>query len=341
MKILLKDIAQEANVSRATVTRVMNGNENVSTELTEKVNSAAKRLGFSFSSYEDKKINQTNVKVIGLIVSDLSNPFFIVLMRGVVSEARVLNYGVQIFETNEDFEKEKNILDSVNDYKFKGVIICASHISEPLIKNFAIKANIPIVLINRYISFSNISCIVIDYQKAMEQAATHLIELGHRRIAYLAGPSSNETSQKRRSGIEEAMRKAGLTLSSDLCIDSFPNEEGGFHAMISLLSLPEEKRPTGILAYNDMIAVGAYRAIRIRGLRIPEDISIIGNDNIEIASILYPPLTTVSPEKVHMGILAMQTINRMNSEDYKPSDGFIQLEAPLTLRYSTGPVPNN
>lgn len=109
--------------------------------------------------------------------------------------------------------------------------------------------------------------------------------------------------------------------------------------MISLLSLPKEKQPTAVLAYNDLVAVGALRAIRMKSLRVPEDISIIGMDNIPITTHTYPPLTTVSPPKVQIGALAMRNIHRMNTGEYENREGYMEVEAPLTLRYSTGPAP--
>lgn len=341
MKVLLKDIANEAGVSTATVSRIINGSVPVSTSLEEKVLSAAEKLGYIVETNLPavKKFQQKS-NVIGLIVSDFSNPFFQVLMRGVLNEARSSNYGVQVFETNENVQTEVEIFKSLQQFDLAGIIVSASRVQESVLLQFSQRSEKPIVLINRYVKAPNVSCIIVDYERSMIQAATHLINLGHRRIAYLAGPAQSESSQDRKRGIIEAMRRARLSLDPLLCLDSFPNIEGGFSAMVSLLGLPKEKQPTGVLAYNDLVALGALRAIRLKNMRVPEDISLIGNDNIEMLDHTYPPLTTVSPPKNHMGILAMQSLNQMISGKNGLGDGFIQVDAPLTLRYSTGPVNN-
>jgi len=337
MKITLKEIAKEAGVSQSTISRMVTGNATVSYELEQKVLQASQKLGVEFP----KKINHRREfsNVIGLLVADLSNPYFLEIMRGVTSEAKNLDYGVQIFETNEDIQFEEETFRSITNFDLSGLILCASRISDTRLLNFYHQCNLPMVLVNRYIKDPSICCITVDYHKSMFQATTHLINLGHRRIAYLSGPSKSDTSLNRRSGIVDALAQINLNLDSDLCPGSFPNVEGGFQAMISLLTLPDSKRPTAVLAYNDLIAVGALKAIRMRGLRVPEDISVIGIDNIYLTIHTNPPLTTISPPKVQIGALAMRTIYRMNIGDYEKGEGYMEIDAPLTLRYSTGPAP--
>ena len=342
MKITLKQIAREAGVSQATVSRLVNQNTGVSSELEEKVTNAAKKLGVELPRKSSAvKSNQTKNKVIGLLVTDLSNPYFQVIMRGVIDEARILNYGVQIFETYEDIRSEEEAIKTIERFKLDGAILSASRISENKLINFHKNTKIPIALMNRYVKEPEICCIIVDFQRSLFQATTHLIDLGHKKIAYLSGPSNSDPSKTRRAGIVKALEQANLKLEADLCVGSFPNVEGGFQAMISLLSLSPDKRPTAVLAYNDLIAVGALRAIRMKGLQVPNDISIIGVDNIDMSEHTYPPLTTISPPKVKMGSIAMRAIYRMNMGEYYPTDGYIEVDAPLTLRYSTGPVKHN
>ena len=305
MKITLKDIAKEAGVSQATISRIVNGNAAVSYTLEQKVFQAAKELGVEIP----KKDSQQNSKhihsnVIGLLVADLSNPYFFDILRGVISEAKLIDYGVQIFETNEDVQSEEETFQTIGHFNLNGLILCASRISDSRLLNFYHQYNLPMVLVNRYVKDPTICCITVDYHKSMYQAATHLINLGHKRIAYLSGPSKSDTSLKRRSGIVDALIKAELKLDPDLCPGSFPNTEGGFQVMISLLALPEWKRPTAVLAYNDLIAIGALRAIRMKGLKVPEDISIIGVDNIDITSHTFPPSNNCCSAKSPDGIIS-------------------------------------
>ena len=336
IKITLKKIAQEAGVSQATVSRIVNRNTNVSPELIEKVENAARKLGVELPR-EHNHINQTHERchVAGILLTDLANPYFQEILKGVVDEAKLLDYGVQVFETYEDPRSEEETFQNIGKFNLDGVIMCASRLSRSRLLNFYQKTQLPMVLVNRYIKNSNICSILIDYEKAMIHATSHLIALRHQRIGFLAGPASSESSRIRMNGIKIAMQQEGLELHEEYCPRCFPTIEGGFQAMASLLSLKPD-RPTAVLAYNDLIAIGAMRAIRSRGLRIPEDISLIGIDNIEMASHANPPLTTISPPKKQMGALAMRTIYRMNTGDYEDSEGYIELDAPLTLRASTG-----
>ena len=336
IKITLKKIAQEAGVSQATVSRIVNQNTNVSPELTEKVEAAARKLGVELPR-EHNNISQTHERchVVGILLSDLSNPYFQEILKGVVDEAKLLDYGVQVFETYEDPRSEEESFQHIGRFNLDGVIMCASRLSRYRLLNFYQKTQLPMVLVNRYIKNSNICSILIDYEKAMIQTTAHLIALGHKRIGFLAGPASSESAKVRMNGIRIALEREGLQLDEEYCPRCFPTIEGGFQAMTSLLSITKNRQPTAILAYNDLIAIGALRAVRSRGLRIPEDISLIGIDNIEMASHSNPPLTTISPPKKQMGSLAMRTIYRMNTGDYEYSEGYIELDAPLTLRSST------
>ena len=342
MKITLKQIAQEAGVSQATVSRLVNQKTGVSPELEAKVVKAAKKMGVNLTQKKNNfKDSQTKNKVIGVMVTDLDNPYFQVLIRGAVTEAKLLNYGVQIFETHEDFRSEEETFKLIDRFCLDGLILCASRLSENRIISFYNSNNLPLVIINRHVNDPNICCIMLDDERSTFQAAVHLLDLGHKRIAYLAGPTNSEPSMKRRQGIHKAMEEHGLTLQNELCVGCFPNIEGGFQATVSLLSLPVDKRPTAIIAYNDLLAVGALKAARLKGIRVPNDLSIIGFDNIEITEHTTPPITTISPPKVQIAGMAMRTIYRMIMGNYEPVDGYIEIDAPLTLRGSTAPVSNN
>jgi DNA-binding LacI/PurR family transcriptional regulator len=195
MKITLKEIAKEAGVSQSTISRMVTGNAAVSYELEQKVLQASQKLGVEFPKRSNHHREFSNV--IGLLVADLSNPYFLDIMRGVTSEAKVLDYGVQIFETNEDVQFEEETFRSIGNFNLCGLILCASRISDARLLNFYHQCNLPIVLVNRYVKDPSICCITVDYHKSLFQATTHLINLGHRRIAYLSGPSKSDTSLNR------------------------------------------------------------------------------------------------------------------------------------------------
>lgn len=338
-KVTLKQIAIEAGVSPATLSRIVNRNTHVSDELKEKVAEAMRVLGVALpEARQETRLHSGGPSRIGLVVADLSNPYFQMVIRGVMNEARTLDYGIQLFETNDDVSNEEAIFNKLTAFDLDGIILCASRVSADHIISFRKQTGLPIVLVNRFIDDPKINCIFIDYRKTMYLAASYLIKLGHQKIAFLAGPSLTETSRIRRLGILKAMNEAGLELKPDLSPGCFPNVEGGFQAMTALLSLPEDP-PTAVLAYNDLVAVGALQAIHLRGLRVPEDISIMGVDNIDIINFTCPPLTSVAPPVLHMGATALRIIDSINKGETVSDGGYIDVEAPLILRYSTGPVP--
>ncbi len=186
----------DAGVSQATLSRIINCSTNVSDEPRHKVEVAARELGVSLTDRANSRKNDTRTpKAIGLIVADLSNPYFQVVLRGVLSEARTLDYGVQIFETNEDSRYEETLFQKILDFELCGLILCASRVSAKKLLDFRNQTKLPIVLVNRYVKDRDICCLVIDYEKSLFQATTHLINLGHRKIAYLSGPAASETSK--------------------------------------------------------------------------------------------------------------------------------------------------
>ena len=181
----------------------------------------------------------------------------------------------------------------------------------------------------------------MDFESAMISDTKHLLALGHTRIGHLASPSTGEIAVTRQRGIQTALTEAGLALRPEWCPIVPPGREvgGGVQAMRVLLDLPEHERPTAVIAFNDIIAVGALHAIHSHGLHVPQDISIIGVDDIALAAHAYPPLTTISQPKYHMGKLAVQTLRRMSENQSGMSSNCTFLEIPLIVRESTAPPP--
>ena len=281
--------------------------------------------------------NQVIPGIIGVLITDILNPFFPELVRGVIDEARTDGYGLMLYDTAEDAQSEEQIFHALASSPIDGVIVCASRISETELVSFYERQRKPMVVINRVINHPHIPCILVDYISAMSKATQHLLDLDHSRIAYLAGPIQSEASKERRRGIELTLLKAGYYLKPEWTPSSYPNEVGGFQAMSSILSQPRSTWPSAVIAYNDVMALGALQAIRTKGLRIPEDISVIGVDDILMAAHTIPPLTTVQQPKAYMGKLAMQTLRRILREEVVSSNGYILVESPLVVRNSTAP----
>jgi LacI family transcriptional regulator len=185
-----------------------------------------------------------------------------------------------------------------------------------------------------------VACIRLDFEKAVYHAARHLLNLGHTRIGYIAGPEATEMSIARRKGLEDALSEVGLAFQPERMASGFPNVAGGFQAMSALLSLPEAERPTAVQTYNDLMALGALKAIHAHNLRVPEDISVIGFDDIALAAHSNPPLTTVEQPKAYMGSLAMRMLRELMDRRLGPGGGFTLLESRLIVRDTTGPAPD-
>jgi DNA-binding LacI/PurR family transcriptional regulator len=196
-----------------------------------------------------------------------------------------------------------------------------------------------VVLFNRRVLQPSVHCIVVDFENGMYRATQHLLALGHTRIGHLASPSTGEIAEARLQGIKNALAEANLELRPEWCPIVSPGREvgGGFQAMRVLLELPEQERPTAVIAFNDIIAVGALHAAHNYGLRVPQDISVIGVDDIALAGHSQPPLTTINQPKYHMGKLAVQTLRRMKEGRMSAHNNCTLLETPLIVRESTGP----
>lgn len=336
-RVSLLEVARHAGVSPATVSRVVNNSAPVSDEVRTRVVSSAEELGYEI--LPPRLTNGANVRTVAVIVADLLNPFFPDLIRGVDLEARQDGTSLLLCDTAEDTQPEEHIVNLVSNRRLDGVIVAGSRIATDELVAHCKRCAIPLVLINRSTNcWPGVACIRVDFERATYHAARHLLRLGHARIGYLSGPEVTDMSIARHKGLEQAMREKGLEIRSEWLASGFPNVAGGFQAMSNLLALPVEERPTAVQAYNDLMALGALQAIHAHGLRIPEDISVIGFDDISMAAHSNPPLTTVEQPKVAMGSLAMRMLRELMQRRTAMGGGFTLLETRLIVRETTGPV---
>jgi DNA-binding LacI/PurR family transcriptional regulator len=335
----LLSVAHHAGVSPATVSRVLNNTARVRESVRARVLASVKALGYEASSSSlHKALLRQNA--FALVIPDILNPYFTEIVRGVQDEANGDKLMPLLLDTAEDPEREMEVLRILASQPVCGIIVCGSRV--PLDDLAAIRSHFdtPLVLINRTLRMPNVACIKVDLKNATYRATRHLLDLNHTRIAYLGGPSKTETSLARRGGIETALTEANLTLQHEWCPVSFPDVDGGFQAMSALLALPPANRPTAVIAYNDLMALGVLHAVRANHLCVPEDISVIGIDNISMAAHSNPPLTTLSPPKHRIGRMAMQMLQRMIDGHPPPEEGYTLMECPLIVRESTAPVVN-
>lgn len=332
----LLDVARHAVVSPSTVSRVLNNTAPVSESVRARVLESIAALGYEPGP---ARFNASTFQsAIALLIPDILNPFFTEIVRGVEDETGVDGFTLLLFDTTEDLQRERQALRMLAGRPVGGIIVCASRLAAQDLIAFYERHNIPMVVINRSIDHPRIPCIIVDSENATCCATRHLLDLNHTRIAYLSGPSVSQSSQARRRGVEAALAEAGLSLRPEWCPASFPNVDGGFQAMSALLALPPADRPTAVIAYNDILALGALHAIRTHRLRVPEDISVVGFDDIAMVAHANPPLTTIAQPKYHMGKLAMQMLRQMIQGQTTLGNGYTLLESPLIVRESTGPA---
>jgi len=333
----LADVALRAGVSPTTVSRVINAHPAVNQETRERVLAAITALGYKSA------LSQGSLNIlpgtVALLITDILNPFFPEIVRGVEDEAGTNGLALILCNTSEDPLREQQTVQILSERRLDGMIACASRMTAQDLIALQRRHDTPMVIINRRVDEPCIPCITIDFADAACRAAQHLIGLGHRRIAYLPGNGKAESSLARRRGIETALAGVGAALRADWCLDSFPNIEGGFQATSVLLGLPPEERPTAVIAYNDIIAIGALQAIRAHHLRVPEDVSVVGFDDIAVAAHTCPSLTTISQPKYRMGQMAMRMLRQIMQGQYVPCGGYTLVESPLVVRGSSGLAP--
>jgi DNA-binding LacI/PurR family transcriptional regulator len=333
---IIADIAREAGVSTVTVSRVLHNTGPVSTELRERIESSLSSLGYTPRS-SAKKISGGTIAVL---TGDLLNPFFPEIIRGIQEEAD--NYGLilTLYNLTDHAHRQQQLLQKLGRLSIDGVIVMGTTLFPELL-SWREQHKVPLVVLNRRIQQPNVHCILVDYEKAFYRATQHLLGFHHSRIGYLGPARSSEVAQARRRGLSAALEEAGLTLRPEWCPIVPPGGDtvGGFQAMRSLLELPVADRPTGVLAFNDLVAFGALHAVRVSRMRVPEDMSVIGVDDITVAAHAFPPLTTIGLPKYQMGKLAVQTLNEMRDGDVTNMGGCTVLESPLIVRESTGPAP--
>ena len=334
-KVTLEDVASLADVSVATVHRVINEVDSVNDELGQRVQQAIKELGFT------PKRSRTRAKppVVTMIVPEFLDPSNTMIMAGAQEEAARLNVRLVILPVNEKPDNQKENLIQLKQMTVDAIVLLHLQITPSEVFELCRQTPLPLVQLGVISDVPDVHCIDMDRESGMYQATKYLIGLGHTRLAYISGPLELSYSETRLHGITRALNEAGLSLSSDFHRWCLPTIEEGFHAAGNLLQLPKNQRPSAILTFNDLIAIGALHAARTAGLVVPKDLSIIGSGNILFTVHTNPPLTTIDQHKYQMGQLAIQKLYRYLGGYASEHKGTTLLECPLVVRESTGPCP--
>jgi len=307
MNPTIKDVAKLAEVHPSTVSRVINGNPRISEKTKNKVLLIIKKLGYTPNAIA-RGLKTKRTHTLGMLIPDITNPFFSEIARGVEDAANKNSFNVILCNTDDKLKKERTYLEILREKRVDGLILGTAHIRDKSILALENK-KFPYILISRNIERLNKNCIIIDDVEGGIMATEYLIKLGHRRIAHITGPLKTRSALNRLKGYKLALKKHEIEYKDELVGEGDFRIKGGYQVMKRFLKLTEP--PTAIFAANDLIALGAMQAIQKKNFHIPEDFSVIGFNDIELASFIYPPLTTIRQPILEMGNLAVKMLLRI------------------------------
>ena len=325
----IQDVAKAAGVSVATVSRVINNSTSVSVETKELVLDAVKRLDYR-PNLLGRNLRRAETRLILVLLPNISNPFYSRLVKGIEDVGHVNGYNVMLCNTDSEPGREKLYLDLLKNRLADGVIFMAPSLSREELTETG--KCFPMVQCCEYKEGAKVSHVSIDNFAASQKAVKHLLALGHRRIGLISCDNDYLSTIHREEGYRKALLDAGIKPEDELSRDGDYSFKSGLRAASQLLSLTD--RPTAVFCISDVMAVGAIRAARERGLRVPEDFAVVGFDNISFASMCDPMLTTVSQPKYDLGCTAMELLLRqIRGEMKEPQDLILEYE--LIIREST------
>jgi len=326
----IKEVAKLAKVSTATVSRTINGSDKVSARTAARVQRAIKELNF-YPNTHARTLVSGRSRMLGLIISDITNPFFPELVKHFEDQA--VQKGLEVIIANTDY-KPKRMAECIRrmvERKVDGVAIMTSEADSALLAELT-RRDIPTVFMDTGANSLRSSNIIIDYGRGIQEALQHLFSLNHRRIAFISGPLNLQSAQRRLDAFIGGMKARGIDVGTDLIEKGDHRIEGGISAMRNLLRLRE--RPTAVMTSNDLTAIGALGTIHDAGLEVPRDISLIGFDDISFANLTQPPLTTVLLSRSQLAITALAALEKLiRKED--GSDSNYTISTHLVMRSST------
>ena len=301
MGVSIVEIAKAAGVSHSTVSRALRHSPQVSAATGERIRRLAQEMGYVPSAI-GRGLATQSTRTVGLVVTTIADPFVAEVVRGVEEEAMKRGYGLFLCQSGAQPQREIAAVRALHENRVAGVIVTSSRVGErylPLLE----RMQVPVVLINNEHAGPYIGFVAIDDVGGGRLATEYPLGLGHRHIAYISGWPEARSSRDRLQGYGEALHSRGLAINPNLVAAGTGRMEGGYGAMQELLRL--RPRPSAVFCYNDMTAVGALKALHEAGVRVPEQVSVIGFDDIALAAYTTPPLTTIAQPTYKMGQQAM------------------------------------
>lgn len=331
MNITIYDVAREANVSMATVSRVVNGNPNVKPVTRKKVLEVIERLGYRPNAVA-RGLASKKTTTVGVIIPDISNIFFAELARGIEDIATMYKYNIILSNSDQNKDKELHLLNTMLGKQVDGIVFMGGNITEEHVVEFE-KSPVPIVLAGSIEETEQIPSVNIDYEMAVFDSVNEFINKGHKHIAFVVGPLHEPKNTERKlKGYQRALQEAGLPYNEELIVEGDYSYDSGLEAFEKLLEPAE--RPTAILVGSDEMALGVVHGAEDKGYKIPEDFEVVTSDNTRLSLMVRPQLTTIVQPLYDIGAVAMRLLTKlMNKEEV--SEQIVVLPHRIEHRQST------
>jgi LacI family transcriptional regulator len=328
-RVTMSDVAREAGVSIMTVSRVVNNKGEVGPVTRQRVLEIIERLGYRPSGIA-RGLATKRTGTLGLVVPDVANPFFAEVARGAEHVAYAEGYNVFLCNTEEDTRRELRVLASLEEKRVDGIVICSSRLNDDDLRA-AVARHPAVVLVNRRLDMDGVDAVLSDDKMGGRLATRHLLEGGHRAVGFLAGPAASHSGRQRAAGYRAALAAAGVLYNPTWQRHCAPVVEGGQEAARTLLG--RHPGMTALFCYNDLVAVGALQACAALERRVPGDLEVAGFDDIPLAALVTPPLTTCHVPRYDLGARAMALLLARIQDDVEERQEIV-LRPELIVRAS-------
>jgi DNA-binding LacI/PurR family transcriptional regulator len=330
-KMDIRTVAQLANVSIATVSRTINRVATVNPRMAKQVWEAIEKLDY-FPNTQARALVSGRSRLLGLIVSEITNPFFPELIQGFEDIAVEHGYEILISSTNYDPRRMSLCIRRMLERRAEGVAVMTFGVEKPLLEQLA-ERKVPLVFVDVGPERPGISLLRVDYRHGMQQGVEHLHQLGHRDIAFITGPKRLHSAQSRQQAFTKSLEQSGLPVRPEWIVEGDHTMEGGIDAMGRLLEA--SRVPTAVMCSNDMTAIGVLHKLYRAGLKVPDDFSVIGFDDIHIAQVTIPPLTTIQMSCFELARAAVTALRAHTEDGGEPRRNY-KIPTRLIVRESTG-----
>lgn len=331
-RVTLRDIAELTGFSINTVSRALNNKEEVHSDTRAKILATADKLGYRPNRLA-KGLRSNKTGTIGVVVTDVANPFFSALVKGIAKAARDLDYSIILQDSDEDYAGEEEAIQVLLAEQVDGILITPVQSQQQTVERLT-AAHFPFVLVGRYFHDLDTNYVVPDDYQGGFIATEHLLQQGYERIAMVNGPLHISSARERLEGFSDALNQYHVPIDESLVATGALTVEEGINLSRSILK--RVPRPSAIVCYSDFVAFGVMQAIREIGLSIPEDIAVVGFDDVRMASCLQVPLTTVRSPKEELGRQAMQLLVRMLKDNHNVAEtDKRKLDVALVVRESS------